>query len=193
MAGCKQIRIRRGFTLIQLMLVLCLIGILMAFLLPEIQKNNDDGMHVKHKEGAYWVYSEYEYAGGPVTSEMSGSCKHTLQEILDMHEMSLKKQQEQYRQELLAEKNLSVSLPVSPYPIPEIKSEITDPVNEHDALDNFWPVEYTREEKINKIKRAIKNHKFTLSQNEASLIARRNIKEAIHLLEKKLKRLESTP
>lgn len=180
-------------TLTQLMFALCVIAILIALLLPEIEKNKDADLQVQQKEGPYWIYREYEYAGGPVLKEISGSYKHSLQEILDMYAISLKKQQEQYRQELLAEKNLSVSLPVSPCPIPEIKSEITDPVNEHKTLDEFWPQEYTREEKIKKIKRAIKNHKFTLSQNEASLTARRNIEEAIHLLEKKLKRLGSTP
>ncbi len=182
-----------GITLTQLVFVLCLIAILIALLLPEVEKNNVADMQGKQKDGPYWVYREYEYAGGPVISEISGSYKHSLQEILDMYASNLKKQQKQDEQELLAEGKKSAPKTISLVAVPAIESGVTDPVSENYALDEFLPVEYTREEKIEEIKHAIKNFKFDLSQNTAPLVARRNLAEAIQLLEQDLKKLETTP
>lgn len=167
---------KRGFTLIELMVAIATIAVLIALLLPEIQKAKDASLQGKQKEGPYWVYREYEYAGGPVTTEISGSYKHSLQEILDMYAITLKKQQKENEQELLADAN-------------------TDSATESNLpeLDDFEPVEITREEKIKRAKRALNNFKYDLSQNTASLVARRNLTEAIALLEADLRKMGVEP
>ncbi|HCO26123.1 MAG TPA: hypothetical protein DIT97_25005, partial [Gimesia maris] len=53
---------RRGFTLIELMVAIATIAVLIALLLPEIQKAKDASLKSSQKDGPYWVYREYEYA-----------------------------------------------------------------------------------------------------------------------------------
>lgn len=184
---------RRGFTLIELMLAICVIAVLIALLLPELQKTRDASLQGNQKDGPYWVYREYECAGGPVVTEISGSYKHSLQEILDMYAIKLKKQQKFFQQELLAECEKSDFKAVALDTDPEVPAETSDADSEDYGLDEFLLVKYTREEKIEKTKRAIKNFKFDLSQNRASLIARRNLAKAIDSLEQDLKRMKATP
>ena len=110
-----------------------------------------------------------------------------------MYASNLKKQQKQNEQELLAEGKKSAPRTICLVKDPAIEAGVTDPVSENYAVDEFLPVEYTREEKIEEIKHAIKNFKFDLSQYTAPQVARRNLAEAIQLLEQDLKKLEATP
>lgn len=168
----KNRGMKRGFTLIELMVAIATLAVLVALLLPDIQKAKDASLKGGKKDGPYWVYREYEFAGGPVVSEISGSHKHSLQEILDMYAINLKKQQLQHAEDLQAEseKNDSYSTDC------EIDTEDSD---------------LTKEQKIKRAKRAMNNFKYDLSQNTASLVARRNLTEAIESLNQDLKRLES--
>ncbi|WP_417383160.1 hypothetical protein [Gimesia sp.] len=176
-----------------MMLTICLIAVLITSLLPDIQQAKDYSLQGPHKEGPYWIYREYEYAGGPVVHEISGSYQHSLQEILDMYADSLRKQQEQYLQELSAEKKKSVAKPATRDTIPGNESEITESVFNKNEVDDFVYENSSREEIIEIKKRAIKNFKLELSRNAASLVARRNLVAAIQRLEQDLKRLESMP
>jgi len=93
-----------------------------------------------------------------------------------MYAITLKKQQKENEQELLADAN-------------------TDSATERNLpeLDDFEPVEITKEEKIKRAKRALNNFKYDLSQNTASLVARRNLTEAIALLEADLRKMGVEP
>ncbi|WP_417380184.1 prepilin-type N-terminal cleavage/methylation domain-containing protein [Gimesia sp.] len=187
---------RRGFTLIELMVAIATIAVLIALLLPEIQKAQDASLKSSQKDGPYWVYREYEYAGGPVISEISGTYKHSLQEILDMYAINLKKQQKQNELELeqiaqleQARDDNTVTIALKPAETEETKTEHV-PVW-HKPFIEFGDQKLSKQEKIAKTKRALKNFKFDLTQNTASLVARRNLADAIEQLQNDLKRLES--
>lgn len=194
----KKRGMKRGFTLIELMVAIATIAVLIALLLPEIQKAQDASLKHKQQDGPYWVYREYEYAGGPVISEISGTYKHSLQEILDMYAINLKQQQNQNARECRAESDAGSAVPVAP----AFTSAPAESKNEVALLDPALPANeiaeeevegLTKIEKIRKTKRALKNFKYDLSRDTASLVARRNIAESIKLLEQDLKRLESEP
>ena len=184
----KNRKMNSGFTLIELMLAICLMAVLIALLLPEIHKAKDASLQDQQKDRPYWVYREYEYAGGPMITEISGSYKHSLHEILDMYAISLKKQQEKYQQELLAEGDRSV-----PQAICEIESNVDGFVCGKFESDDYRSVKNSKLEKIANTKWALKNFKYELSQNMAPLVARRNLEEAIFFLEQDLKRLKAMP
>lgn len=184
----KKRGMKRGFTLIELMVAIATIAVLIALLLPEIQKAQDASLKHKQQDGPYWVYREYEYAGGPVISEISGTYKHSLQEILDMYAIELKKQQNAHARDLQKESDSQSA------PAPAVSAEenaAMTPVWQTSYLDESKAERLSKADKIRRTKRALQNFKYDLSQNTASLVARRNVAEAIELLEKDLKRLES--
>ncbi len=172
----KNRGMKRGFTLIELMVAIATLAVLVALLLPDIQKAKDASLKGEKKDGPYWVYREYEFAGGPVVSEISGSHKHSLQEILDMYAINLKKQQLQHAQDLQADS----------------ESEEDNSYSSDREID-FENQDLSKEQQIRRAKQAMKNFKYDLSQNTASLVARRNLTEAIESLNQDLKRLESEP
>ncbi|WP_417386350.1 type II secretion system protein [Gimesia sp.] len=186
---------RRGFTLIELMVAIATIAVLIALLLPEIQKAKDASLKASQKDGPYWVYREYEYAGGPVISEISGTYKHSLQEILDMYAINLKKQQKQNELELeqIAELERSgdVDAAIALKPIDTKESKPQRVPTWYTSHSEFGDQDLSKKEKIEKTKRALKNFKFDLTQNTASLVARRNLADAIRQLQDDLKQLES--
>jgi len=177
---------KKGFTLIELMVAIATIAVLVALLLPDIQKAKDASLKGTQKEGPYWVYREYEYAGGPVTTEISGSYEHSLQEILDMYAITLKKQQLQNKLDLQADAESEAASETSPA---SEDHEIDNPVGEPNSAQEGL----TKAERIRRTKRALQNFKYDLTQNTASLVARRNLVEAIELLKKELKKIESEP
>ncbi len=187
----KKRGMKRGFTLIELMVAIATIAVLVALLLPEIQKAQDASLKHKQQDGPYWVYREYEYAGGPVISEMSGTYKHSLQEILDMYAINLKKQQKQNALEWQSNSDLDSPTESDASSTPVGRAILEAPDCEASYTDEVDVPELTKEEKIRKAKRAINNFKHDLSQDKASLVARRNVVEAIQLLEQDLKRLQS--
>ena len=187
----KKRGMKRGFTLVELMVAIATIAVLIALLLPEIQKAQDASLKHKQQEGPYWVYREYEYAGGPVVSEISGTYQHSLQEILDMYAINLKKQQTENALAVQSESGSSTEPAFTSAPVDGVAVE--DPVWQAEDLTVEGVPELTKAEKIRKTKRALKNFKLDLSQNKASLVARRNVVEAIKLLEQDLKRLQSEP
>ncbi|WP_417391827.1 prepilin-type N-terminal cleavage/methylation domain-containing protein [Gimesia sp.] len=187
---------RRGFTLIELMVAIATIAVLIALLLPEIQKAKDASLKSSQKDGPYWVYREYEYAGGPVISEISGTYKHSLQEILDMYAINLKKQQKQNELELeqithLEQEADATTFAVALKPAEKIEPKTRFTPRWHRRNTEFGDQELSKKEKIEKTRRALKNFKFDLTQNTASLVARRNLSDAIEQLQNDLKRLES--
>lgn len=185
----KKRGMKRGFTLIELMVAIASIAVLIALLLPEIQKAQDASLKHKQQEGPYWVYREYEYAGGPVISEISGTYKHSLQEILDMYAINLKKQQKENAMALQAEEDSYTESEMTSAPVDALKPG--DAICQTCFVEEEAPPELSTAEKIRKTKRALKNFKLDLSQNKASLVARRNVAEAIKLLEQDLKRLQA--
>jgi len=192
----KRRGMRRGFTLIELMVAIATIAVLIALLLPEIQKAKDASLKSSQKDGPYWVYREYEYAGGPVISEISGTYKHSLQEILDMYAINLKKQQKQNELELeqithLEQEADATTFAVALKPAEKIEPKTRFTPSWHRRNTEFGDQELSRKEKIEKTRRALKNFKFDLTQNTASLVARRNLSDAIEQLQNDLKRLES--
>lgn len=180
---------KKGFTLIELMVAIATIAVLVALLLPDIQTAKDASLKGTQKEGPYWVYREYEYAGGPVTTEISGSYEHSLQEILDMYAITLKKQQMQNKLDLQAAAESEAVSETSPASEASEDNKIDNPDWESDPAQ----AGLTKQEKIRRTKRALKNFKYDLTQNTASLVARRNLVEAIELLKKDLKKIESEP
>lgn len=184
---------RRGFTLIELMVAIATIAVLIALLLPEIQKAKDASLKSSQKDGPYWVYREYEYAGGPVISEISGTYKHSLQEILDMYAINLKKQQKQNELELeqIAQLEQMTDEDAVAIALKPVEPKTQRVPSWHKRHTDLGVQEISRKEKIAKTKRALKNFKFDLSQNTASLVARRNLVEAIEELKHDLKQLES--
>jgi hypothetical protein len=115
-----------------------------------------------------------------------------------MYAINLKKQQKAHADELMAEETGEepASAPkvvaLASAPTNDI-TEVNDTVTHDPNLVEYDHVEMTKEEKIEKAKRALKNFKYDLSQNTASLVARRNLTEAIELLKRDLKRLEAEP
>lgn len=187
---------KRGFTLIELMVAIATIAVLIALLLPDIQKAKDASLKSSQKDGPYWVYREYEYAGGPVISEISGTYKHSLQEILDMYAINLKKQQKQNELELEQISQLEQTGDKDAVTIALKTVETEEPTTRrvpdwHKRHIDFGAQEISKQDKIEKTKRALKNFKFDLSQNTASLVARRNLVDAIEELQYDLKQLES--
>ena len=186
---------KKGFTLIELMVAIATIAVLVALLLPDIQKAKDASLKGTQKEGPYWVYREYEYAGGPVTTEISGSYEHSLQEILDMYAINLKKQQVQNARDLQAAAEAEAT---SQGKSVSTTSSVSEPSEEDTIIDPIWEtdspqIKLSKEEKIRRTKKALNNFKFDLTQNTASLVARRNLVEAIALLTEDLKKLEAQP
>lgn len=175
----KKRGMKKGFTLIELMVAIATLAVLIALLLPDIQKAKDASLQGSQKEGPFWVYREYEYAGGPVISETSGSYQHSLQEILDMYVINLKKDQEKFAKELAKNEDASLK-PTTPV---QKAKEAPKP----DLSKN----RIATSEKIRKLKRGINNLKADLAQNHACLSARRNMYTAITELEEELKVLEA--
>lgn len=169
----KERGMRRGFTLVELMVAIATLAVLIALLLPDIQQKKDIPHNRKKKTGPYWVYREYECAGGPAITEVSGSYQHSLQEILDMYAINLKKQQEQYSREL--------------------NTELSTKVDANDLLsvEDLSKNKLTIQEEIEDLKRALKNFKTDLADSTATLVARRNLTKAIRLLSKEIETLES--
>jgi len=188
----KKRGMKKGFTLIELMVAVASMAVLIALLLPDIQTAKDASLTGKQKEGPFWVYREYECAGGPVTSEISGSYQHTLQEILDMYVINLKKDQVKYSLELEADtQREATSQTDSASHAGTVSSSGSDIVVNPAAEITFTRTVLAKEEKIRKAKLAIKNMKKDLSQNYALLSARRNIKRAIEDLQEDIRILES--
>lgn len=181
---------KKGFTLIELMVAIALIAVFIAILLPNIQQVKDAAQTESHKSGPYWVYREYEYAGGPVTSEISGSYQHSLQEILDTYVINLKKDQLKYSQELQSDAQRETSSDES-IP-PSANTAPARPVNPTSGI-NIPRTATSKEERIREIKLNIKNFKFNLSQNHASLNARRNFSSTISELQEELRTLGAQP
>lgn len=171
----KERVMRRGFTLVELMVGIATLAVLIALLLPDTQQIKDVSLNGKKKAGPYWVYREYEYAGGPATTEFSGSYRHSLQEILDMYAINLKKQQEQYSRDL--------------------NTESVTRGDTHDLLSHgpLLKKGSTKQKEIQVTKRALNNFKIDLAEDTATLVARRNLTEAITSLSKHLEKLESEP
>lgn len=171
----KERVMRRGFTLVELMFAIATLAVLIALLLPDIQQTMDVSLNGKKKAGPYWVYREYEYAGGPATTEISGSYQHSLQEILDMYAFNLKAQQKQYSREL------------------NTVSFAKDAADDLRSQEKLSKNKSTRQKEIEQTKRALKNFKSDLAEDTATLVARRNLTEAIRSLTKYLEKLESAP
>ncbi|WP_298860173.1 type II secretion system protein [uncultured Gimesia sp.] len=185
---------KKGFTLIELMVAVATMAVLIALLLPDIQTEKDASLTGTQKEGPFWVYREYEYAGGPVISEISGSYQHSLQEILDMYVINLKKDQIKYAQELQADPEREATSPKHSVPQAEtVSSPVSDLVVNPAAEISFSRTKPSKEEQIRKAKQGIKNLKKDLSQNHALLCARRNVKKAIAELQEDIRILESQP
>lgn len=181
---------KKGFTLIELMIAIALIAVFIAILLPNIQQVKDATQTESHKSGPYWVYREYEYAGGPVTSEISGSYQHSLQEILDTYVINLKKDQLKYSEELRADAQREVNSDES---VSSSSSTATaSPVNPTSEI-NIPRTATLKEKRIKELKLNIKNFKTNLSQNYATLNARRNFAIIIGELQEELRILESQP
>lgn len=176
----KKRGMKKGFTLIELMVAIATVAVLIALLLPDIQKAKDASLQGSQKEGPFWVYREYEYAGGPVVSEISGSYQHSLQEILDMYVINLKKDQEKFAKELA--KNEDADL--KPTPDQKATEALKPDLSKNSAATS---------EKIRKLRRGINNLKADLTQNHACLSARRNMYTAIAELEEDLKALGAKP
>jgi len=188
---------KKGFTLIELMVAIASTAVVIALLLPDIQKTQDAALKGTQKAGPYWVYREYEYAGGPLISETSGSYQHSLQEILDMYVINLKKDQLKNSLELQADArpesnspensiNSGVSLPTSSSSAPDLVVNPSAEINCPIATPS-------NEELIRNTKECIKNFKVDLSNNRATLVARRNSYATLKELQEDLRKLESQP
>ncbi|MFK7777914.1 MAG: type II secretion system protein [Gimesia sp.] len=188
---------KKGFTLIKLMVAITSTAVLIALLLPDIQKAKDVALKGTQNKGPFWVYREYEYAGGPVTSETSGAYKHSLQEILDMYEINLKEEQLKYSLELKADAQQETNpLDNSTNSVEGVSTPLSStPDLEVNPADELNPPSTAPSKKAitRRTKRAIKNLKIELSQNHSSLSARRNHHTALAELKEDLRNLESHP
>ena len=112
-----------------------------------------------------------------------------------MYAINLKKQQVQNARDLQAAAEAEAT---SQGKSVSTTSSVSEPSEEDTIIDPIWEtdspqIKLSKEEKIRRTKKALNNFKFDLTQNTASLVARRNLVEAIALLTEDLKKLEAQP